>query len=522
MNNNSNAEAFVQQCILGQRKFWHNDKGKTVIKFYQLLIYLIMQLHVCKVRIVGNTYLAIKKNNIVDLIDKETVAQKFINHIEEEFPNEYGIINKVAILDAVVEKSDRYYNKYVFNHLPIHDITIKHDTETTCYLNYLNGVLEIDKGSTTLIGFQDFKHAILKNRIIRRKWNRSKRKLKGDFVKFVWNLAGHSPYRFKVLCSTIGYGVHNYKDPAIPKMVILIDQVIAELNSNNGGSGKSLLIKGLGRVRNLVELSGKRLKTTSRFSMQRVDAFTDILLVNDASKYENIDDWYNILADGATVERKYEKEQILSAKDSPKVIMTSNHMVQRSEGNSSERRIHEIEVSDYYGKDRNPQDEFGRNLYDDFNSDDWEQFDNFIVFCIQYYLQFGLLAPAKINILKRKLLSEVGIELVEFMDDKLEQGTTKFHKKDTYDEFVKGGFIARKYIPQRNSFTRKLKKYFEYKQLDYTEVPSDSKRYFEVLTEEKLEEHTVQTLSDKQVDYKLVDTPNKLKRTENKLKNNLK
>jgi len=515
---NQDAENFVQQFIRNNTKFWQSSRGKISINFYQLLMFFITNLNITKVRILNNTHLAYKTDNIIKFIDEEDVAQKFIKHIEDEFPDEKGILNKVGILDVAVEKSEKYYNKHVISHLPIFDIEIKNDTKTNCYIAFENGVLDISKGNTRLINLKDFEHSVLENRLVRRNFEHTKRKLKGDFVKFVWNLAGHSPYRFKVLCSTLGYLIHNYKDPATPKMVILIDQVIGELETNNGGSGKSLLIKSIAYIRKLVELSGKRLQTTNRFSMQRVDVFTDVILVNDARKNENLDNWYNILSDGTTIERKYKKEQILSAQDSPKIALTSNHMIIRSEGNSSERRIHEIEVSDWYNKDRTPQDEFGRNLYDDFNSDDWRQFDNFMVYCVEYYLQFGLLTPPKINILKRKLLSEVGIELVEFIDDKLAEGITKFHKKDTYDEFVKGGYINRKYIPQRNSFTRKLKKYFEYKELNYTETPSDSKKYFELITDDKIEAITSKSLKDNDVKYSLVDTDKKLASLENQLK----
>lgn len=518
---NLNAEDFVQQLIKTNTKFWQTTRGKISINFYQLLIYLISNLNITKVRILNNTYLACKQDNVIELIESEDIAQRFIQHIEDVFPDEKSLINKIGILDAVVEKSEKYYNKHVINHLPVIDVTIKNDTKTNCYIAFENGVLDISRDATKLISLKDFKNHILENRIIRRKFERSCRKLKGDFVKFVWNLAGHSPYRFKVLCSTIGYLIHNYKDPVTPKMVILIDQVIGELETNNGGSGKSLLLKSIGYIRNLVELSGKRLQTTNRFALQRVDAFTDVILVNDARKNENLDNWYNISSDGTTIERKYQKEQILSAEDSPKIAFTSNHMIVRSEGNSSERRVHETEISDWYNKDNTPQDEFGRNLFDDFNSDDWKDFDNFMVYCVEYYLQFGLLTPPKINILKRKLLSEVGVELVEFIDEKLAEGITKFHKKDTYDEFVKGGYINRKYIPLRNSFTRKLKKYFEYKGLAYNETPSDSKNYIELITEEKLQEITSKSIKDVDTDYRLIDTDGKLNQLNKQLKQHL-
>lgn len=510
---------FIQLYKKQLIKFWHLKGGILKLNPYQLIQFFSTILFVCKVRLHDTTFLAINKNNQVELVDIETISQKFIHYVENNFPDEGGIISRTAILDLIVGQSVTYYNTKVINHLPIYNIKVKPDTKNICFLTFDNEIIEITKDSVVQIEYQDFYFPVLVNRKIKRVFKNIAKKLRGDYVKFIWNLSGHSPYRFKVFCTVLGYLIHNYKDPANPKMIILIDQVIGELEAANGGSGKSLFFKGLSHIRNLVELSGKKLQSNSRFALQRIDACTDIILVNDASKNENLENWYNITADGFMTERKYEKEQFIPHHLSPKVCLTSNHMIRRPEGNSSERRVHEIEVSDYYGKDLSPHDEFGRNLFgDEWISKDWREFDNFIIFCVQYYLQFGLLTPPKINILKRKLISEVGIELIEFMDDKILQEITKFHKKDTYDEFVKGGFINRKYIPQRNSFTKKLKKYFEYKQLNYTEVPSDSKKYFELLTDDKIEEITTQTIKDKVVDYKLVDTENKLTRLDNKLK----
>lgn len=514
-----NPMTFFRWCKAEHIKFWTKRGDAMLLNTYQLLQFFIKVLFVCKVKLNDNTYLAVKRNNQVEMVNDEIIAQKFIKYVETKFPDDKGIISKTPILDLIVGQSASYYNSKVFNHLPIHPITIKPDTKDRCYLTFKNQVVEITKEAVTQIDYRDFHFPILVNRKIKRHFKQKSNKLRGDYVKFVWNLSGHSPYRFKVFCCVLGYLIHNHKDPASPKMVILIDQVIGELETANGGSGKSLFFKAIGHIRNLAELSGKKLQSNSRFAFQRIDIWTDVILVNDASKTENLENWYNITSDGFMTERKYEKEQFIPHHLSPKICLSSNHMIRRPEGNSSERRVHEIEVSNYYGKDLSPQDEFCRNLFgDEWTGKDWREFDNFIVFCVQYYLKFGLLTPPKINILKRKLIAEVGIELIEFMDDKILQGMTKFHKKDTYDEFVKGGFINRKYIPQRNSFTKKLKKYFEYKQLNYTETPSDSKKYFELLTDDKIEQITTQTLKDKVVDYKLVDTPNKLTRLQNTLK----
>ncbi len=511
-------ELFVREHRRKEMKFWHRVGDSMHIKVYQLLNFLVCYLGACKVRIGETTYLATKFKNKVEIVDIETLSQKLVKYVRSKFPDLKGVIDRTDILDALVEKSITFYNKKILNFLPIYDLPVNTDTKTTCEIPYQNVVVRVHKNLIKLIPYIDYKHNVLANQINDRIFKLTSRIFESEFVKFTWNLAGHSPDRFKVLCCVIGYLSHRYKDPANPKMIILIDQVIGELEGANGGSGKSLFIKSIGKIRNLIEVSGKKFQTNQRFALQRVDIWTDVVLVNDASKNENLENWYNITADGLITERKYEKEQYRSYEDSFKVAMTTNHMIKQPEGNSSERRKHEVEVSDYYGKELTPQQEFGHNLFNDWNEEEWNLFDNFIIYCVQYYLQFGLLESPIININKRKLLSEVGVELVEFMNDKINTGITKFHKKDTYDEFVKGGFINRKYIPQRNSFSRKLKKYFVYKELNYTETPSDSRKYFELITDKKMNEITTQTIKDRVVKYHTVDTDNKLTRLENNLK----
>lgn len=513
-----NAKKFVDLYKEKEIKFWKKEGRVTKINVYQYLNFLTQILDICKVKIYKTTYLAVKTDNIIDLVDIEQISQKVISYVKSKFPNVYGTINRTDILDALVEKSVTFYNDKILNHLPIYEIPLLIDTKSYSEIAFRNGVVKIENGDHKLITYDDYHNLLLKKQIIERDYIDINHKCRGVFSKFVWNLSNRSVKRFKVLCSILGYLMHRYKDPANPKMIILIDQVIAELETSMGGSGKSLVISALSHIRNLVEVSGKKFQSNQRFAFQRVDIWTDIVLVNDASKNENLENWYNILADGFMMERKYEKEQFIPYDYSFKVAMTTNHMIKQPEGNSSERRKHEVEVSDYYGKDLTPEQDFGHILFNDWKANEWNQFDNFVVFCLEYYLQFGLITPPIINILKRKLISEVGIALIEFMDEKIQSGVTKFHKKDTYDEFIKGGYVDRKYIPQRNSFTRKLKKYFEYKELNHTETPSDSKKYFELITNDKIKELTTKSLKDCDVKYTLVDTDKKLTRLENQLK----
>lgn len=478
-------EALIAWLLAYKMLFWKKTRNGLKINPYQFIQFLLINLGVLRVRFINSDHLAIVKDRVVEIVQTADISQLTISYIDSTFPGDCSNFSRTEIKDAIVESSNNFYNPHVLNFIPLKEIPLHNDTSEECSVSYQNVHVKVTKNGIVLTSYSNHESYVLKNQIVKREFQLSDEPLKGEFYQFTLNLADQNQQRFDALCSILGYLLHRYKDPSNPRMIIVIDQVIGELESHNGGSGKSLWLKAVSFVRLVVELSGKQMQRGNRFLMQRVDIFTDVILLNDASRDENLELWFNYLTDDFVMERKYKQEQVIPAQYSPKVALTSNHMIKRPEGNSSERRVHEIEVSAHYGKHLTPQQEFGHNLYDDWSDEEWSLFDNFMMYCIHLYLQQGLIEPPKINILKRKLISEVGVELLELLDEKVEQGVTKFHKKDLYDEFIKGGYVDRKYIPQRNTFTRKVRKYFEYKQLEYTETPSDKKLYFELITESK-------------------------------------
>jgi hypothetical protein len=61
--------------------------------------------------------------------------------------------------------------------------------------------------------------------------------------------------------TTLGYLLHTYKDKTDQKAIIFNDQ---EIDDNpNGGSGKSLVLTAIGKIRNIVKIDGKALTLRS-------------------------------------------------------------------------------------------------------------------------------------------------------------------------------------------------------------------------------------------------------------------
>src|SRR5699024_3988871 len=119
---------------------------------------------------------------------------------------------------------------------------------------------------------------------------------------------------------------------------------------------------------------------------------------------------------GLTLERKNKDAIKLPVEQSPKMVISTNYVI-RGEGNSHNRRRHEIEVAQHYGglSGRTPYDDFGKQLFDDWNEDDYRKFDNYMVYCLQLYLKKGLIPQydAK-NIKVRKFIAETNKEFYEW------------------------------------------------------------------------------------------------------------
>src|SRR5690606_11203113 len=167
------------------------------------------------------------------------------------------------------------------------------------------------------------------------------------------------------------------------------------------------------------------------------------------------------------------------------------------------------EVSQHYGKHLTVQDEFNHFYFYDWSEKQWNSFIYYMATCIQKFLRNGLVEVDEINLNQRRLISEVRIELMEYMDEQL-LTKTKLHKKELFTDFIRGGYVSLKYQPTQKSFTVRVKKYFEYKNIAYREVPANTRMYFEVIGENSKPQP--QTISDVKSEYCTVKTLSQMKK----------
>src|SRR5690606_40452557 len=76
---------------------------------------------------------------------------------------------------------------------------------------------------------------------------------------------------------------------------------------------------------------------------------------------------------------------------------------------------HEMAVGTDYREKRDPEMEFGKKLFDDFNEDEWNRFYNTAVYALKFFLSTKeKIAPAMDNVNTRNLLEAIGPDVLEW------------------------------------------------------------------------------------------------------------
>lgn len=500
-------------------KPWYvNDKSIVQIGNIDFVNFLNTELGFYNAILHGNLCIVRVSNKVIEEIeDKTVITQTALKWLDEYFDSKIEEdVYKITVKGKWLNKAKLLLSDSTLSFLPILDINLHTDTKDTATFYYANTTIQITSDQISILPYSVIDGYILKEQITPRDFNLPKCEdvFSTPFAQFTYNISNQEDERFVPFMTLIGYMLHRYQDPSNMRIAILLDGSINELDDSlSGGVGKGVVIQALDKMRSLCDIDGKEYKNSNTFKNQRVTPTTSIVCINDVSAHQNLVDFYGI-TEGFTINRKYKPEIRIPRDRSPKLILTTNYVIKAPSGNSTERRKTEFEFSTHYGEHRNIFDDFGQNFFQDWSDEQWNEFTFFMLCCVQLYLQKGLVEAPSINLVERRLINEVGLEYIDFFDEVL-QTKTKLHKKELFKEFISGGYVESRRRPTQRTFTIRFKKYLGYKSIPYKETPSNSKVFFEIITEGA--EETLLTIEDIHTDYKVIDTPNKMTRLVSKM-----
>lgn len=451
--------------VVEAEDFWYFDKNNNV-KISPLKYKLFLE---------GKGF----KKYYPDGADKPTFVKIESNKVEETSTSKMKdfVLNYLAELKEfdVWNYCAGYQNLFSDQFLLMLDsieLMLLRDSINKCYLPFQNGILEITKNEIELKEFIDVDGYIWKSHILPRDWKLYDN-YENDYSKFINNISNQTP--LPIECC-IGYLIHTYKNRSNNKAIILNDEIIT--NNPEGGTGKGLFIQGVSNIRKTHIIDGKSHNDKADFQNQSVSLDDKILVFDDIPKNFNFENKFSLITEGITIRHLYKDPVKLSVQDSPKIVISTNYAV-KGEGNSHDRRRQEFEFAQYYGKNLTPEQEFGRQLFDEWNLEDFHKFDNYMVYCLQAYLKNGLIKQQAKNLKLRKLMAETSMEFFEWIED----GTIPFNKrndkKQYYHLFIEDYQDFKKWLQQR-TFTIWVQKYCKYKGFEYKEDKSNGISWFEI------------------------------------------
>jgi hypothetical protein len=406
-------------------------------------------------------------------------------HIKSNIVRETSVeLIKDFVLKYLLEKQEydvwelcvSYYLLFNENHLLMLDsieLKMLKDEKNKSFIVYENGILTVTKDDMKLVGFMDVDGYVWESQILKRKFVQHKN-YKNDYQTFISNISNTNP---KALECVIGYLISTYKNKMNNKAIILNDEVISD--NPEGGTGKGVLIQGVKRIRKTSILDGKSFDDKKGFPYQTVSLDSQILVWDDVKAGFNFESKFSLVTEGITIERKNKDAIKLSVEESPKIVISTNYVI-KGDGNSHDRRRHEIEIAQYYGNKLTPYDEFGKQLFDDWNIEEFEKFDNYMVFCLQQYLNLGLIAHEAKNLKQRKIIAQTSKDFIDWIEDDNLIFNDRIYKADFFQKFTNENQDYNNKIFKRNTFNRWIQKYCGYKGYDFEQKSSNGVKWFMV------------------------------------------
>lgn len=447
-------------------KFWdYNEKGEIQIKAYNFKIYL-ESLNFFKFYPVDSTKPFIfitKKENFINQVNEFNIKDQLMKNLIE--------MNHIDVFDVVASKTFLFTPAYL-SMLETANVNIEKDAEDYAMIYYKNCAVRVYKDYFDIINYSELDGFVWENQIINRDFVDSDHH-DSIFRRFIWLISGQDVEKYNTFKSIIGYLLHSYKTSANNRAIILNDETVSEVP--NGGSGKGIFINAIGHMKKLSIIDGKTFDFNKSFAYQTVSADCQVLAYDDVKRNFEFERLFSQITEGLTIEYKNQGAIKLPVKDSPKIVITTNYTI-KTTGGSFERRVFEVELSNYFGVHHTPIDEFGHMLFDGWDVLEWSRFDKYQINCIQFYLENGFVKSATKNLSLRKFINETCQEFFEFVEDGNIPHDQRLIKGEVYQKF-KDENEDMKFLNKR-LFNKWIKSYSDFKKLEYKDGNTNGSRWF--------------------------------------------
>lgn len=441
------------------------------------------------------------QNNIVT----EETPESILDFVKEEILNLPEQISanftKSDLWELILNKITNLRSAEFLQTLSLKQVDIAKDTKDESFFYFKNCYIKVTAEKVEVKDYNELKSCLWKDQLINHDLNLldeetasdTNQCLFGRFLEKVCSPANAESMRdrklrkidekrLSALVSALGYLMHTYQDPAVPKAVVFCEEKIAKDDESNGRTGKGLTASALKLMRKRVLYNGKQVDFRDRFIFQKISPDTQLIVFDDVKKNFDFEFLFSVLTEGITIEKKGQKPIDLPFSRTPKILISTNSVLS-NDTDSHKARKFEIEFSDYFSADYTPFDEFKVNFFESGwgeNDPEWDRFYSFMIYSVYHYLNNGLVEYQQINLEERKLLAKVPEEFLEICSEELEklQNEGKVFKEDIYEEFIKRNKIygpTGKYAVTQKITTKWFNLFLNFKKIEFCEQVNTSR-----------------------------------------------
>lgn len=373
------------------------------------------------VRVSGNVLTSVTRDKIIDHLEHFVKHEYDFDAVGCEFVDADQLIN------TFYDQLRTIFSKDLFARVRLDSpILISKDKATITYLYFKNGFVEITSDGYKLNDYKEMEGSVWDHQQMDRTFVKiadpleelperevPHQQFRCVFADYVFKICGQSLERYQSLMSIIGYLVHDFYAYNL-KAIYFTDSTISD--NSEGRTGKTLLLKMIGEVRSYCEIHGKGFDPYDDKRYETVKLGTQLVHINDVSnKGKNrfdIEPLFNDITEGLHVRALY----MPPFRQLAKLVFSGNKSLFIS-GDSAAARILEFELSNFFSIKNRPDQFYGHWFGRDWDTDEWNRFDNFICLCAQTFHVHGLKEPPIINLMERKLRDHTAPEFIEFMED---------------------------------------------------------------------------------------------------------
>lgn len=332
--------------------------------------------------------------NIVEQVDVPDILRIVTDYIEKE--GDYKFIYKSVEYNFSWEELAHFWREQRASSSMYNQVTaslihwqpnLLKDTQDSSFIPYSNGVVMVDAKSIKVVPYKNIKEQIWKERILPRSFLYSKKQ--GMFEQFFINVMGRGKGLRQKLASVpykrglwyFGYILQGTKRQSTARAWLLYDIMAG----NNGRTGKTIIGNAVGKIRSVTIIDGKTLDLKNRFAFQTVSASTEVVFIDDPSKYTSLAPLFNMITGQATFDMKGTKPIVREFK-----FLIASNWILEAEGRSEAGRQFVSQLDDHYAKTNSLTpivDEHGKEFFTDWNTKDWSEFDSFCMRALQNHFR---------------------------------------------------------------------------------------------------------------------------------------